>query len=345
MQTPLISVIVPIYNVAPWLPRCLDSIVGQTYKNLEILLIDDGSTDNSLEICQQYAEKDSRIKVIHQENKGLAGARNTGLENSHGEFVTFVDSDDWLAIDAIDFYEKTAKKTNSSLVWADRMYVHEDGSQTRARASLALSSVREETILQTEDFICALFPRGDFSVCNKFFHNSLIAKHRFNTMLTQSEDLDFWSTLLPDISQVAYIHRPLYFYYQRTSSMRRIVSCDTHRYNYYIGERLYKTCQKCNLSYAKKWSLGWWLTSAGLHGTYILLLDKQNKHVQELDQIHHLLQQYQKFLFTNHVMWKPAQIFELIWLFFPTLLRYGCRLPLVNPFLQFCLAKKVGSHR
>lgn len=96
MSKPLLSVIVPVYNTAPWLRRCLDSICAQTYKNLEILCVNDGSTDDSAEILAEYAARDSRIRVYTQANAGLSAARNTGLENATGEWVTGVDSDDWL---------------------------------------------------------------------------------------------------------------------------------------------------------------------------------------------------------------------------------------------------------
>lgn len=96
MSEPLVSVIVPVYNTAPWLPRCLDSICSQSYQNLEILCVNDGSTDNSAEILAEYAAKDARIKVFTQANAGLSAARNTGLEHATGEWVTGVDSDDYL---------------------------------------------------------------------------------------------------------------------------------------------------------------------------------------------------------------------------------------------------------
>ena len=100
MNRPVISIIVPVYNVAPFLSRCLDSLVGQTYENLEIICVDDGSTDGSAAILDACAAKDSRIKVIHQENAGVSVARNRGLDAATGEFVTFVDADDWLEPDA-----------------------------------------------------------------------------------------------------------------------------------------------------------------------------------------------------------------------------------------------------
>ena len=92
----LISVIIPVYNVEPYLPKCLESVCNQTYDNLEIILIDDGSTDNSGQICDMWAERDSRIVVIHKENGGVSAARNDGLKRAKGELIGFVDSDDWV---------------------------------------------------------------------------------------------------------------------------------------------------------------------------------------------------------------------------------------------------------
>lgn len=97
-SAPLLSVIVPAYKVEEFLSRCLDSIIGQTYKNLEIILVDDGSPDKSGTICDQYAQKDARIRVLHQKNQGLSDARNNGLALAKGEYIAFVDSDDWLDI-------------------------------------------------------------------------------------------------------------------------------------------------------------------------------------------------------------------------------------------------------
>lgn len=102
-ERPLISVIVPIYGVEKYLEQCLDSIINQTYRNLEIILIDDGSPDRCGEICDRYASRDSRIKVIHQSNQGLSAARNAGMDMATGEYISFIDSDDY--IDP-HFYEK-----------------------------------------------------------------------------------------------------------------------------------------------------------------------------------------------------------------------------------------------
>lgn len=98
MNKPLISIIIPVYNVEEYLPKCLDSVVEQTYKNIEIICVDDGSTDSSGNICEEYGKKDARIRVIHKENGGLSSARNVGLKAINGEYVMFIDSDDWIDI-------------------------------------------------------------------------------------------------------------------------------------------------------------------------------------------------------------------------------------------------------
>ena len=98
----MVSVIVPVYNAEKYIRHCLDSICSQTYSDLEIVLVNDGSKDNSLSILQEYAEKDSRIHVIDQENRGVASARNTGLQNAHGEYILYVDADDWIEADMVE---------------------------------------------------------------------------------------------------------------------------------------------------------------------------------------------------------------------------------------------------
>lgn len=111
----LISVIVPVFNVQNSLNMCLQSIVEQTYENLEIIVIDDGSTDSSSKICDDWCEKDNRIKVIHQENKGLAETRNVGIANSTGKYVAFVDSDDFVDSKMIETLYNVLIKTNSQI--------------------------------------------------------------------------------------------------------------------------------------------------------------------------------------------------------------------------------------
>ncbi len=108
----LISVIVPIYNMEKYLPQCMDSILHQTYSNLEIILVDDGSKDSSPDMCDDYALKDNRIRVIHQENKGLSGARNSGMAIATGDYISLVDPDDWLELNTYEILINTIKKSS-----------------------------------------------------------------------------------------------------------------------------------------------------------------------------------------------------------------------------------------
>lgn len=107
MKRNMISVIVPIYNIQEYLPQCIDSIINQTYTELEIILVDDGSTDSGGSICDEYALNDSRVKVIHKKNGGLVSARKAGIRAAHGEYITFVDGDDWIERDTYQKYLKS----------------------------------------------------------------------------------------------------------------------------------------------------------------------------------------------------------------------------------------------
>ena len=121
----LVSVIIPIYKVEPYLIRCLDSVVNQTYKNLEIILVDDGSPDKCPQICDEYAKKDNRIIVIHQENGGLSAARNAGLDICKGEYVSFVDSDDWVAKEYIEDLFNICQQENSEIAICNHIRVND----------------------------------------------------------------------------------------------------------------------------------------------------------------------------------------------------------------------------
>ena len=127
MDSPLVSVIIPVYNVEKYLHQCLDSVLNQSYKNLEIILVDDGSTDRCGEICDLYAHRDPRIKVFHQENKGLSRARNTGLSQVCGKYITFIDSDDWLKTDAIEIMYTNLIKFGAKICGVGFYQVYENG--------------------------------------------------------------------------------------------------------------------------------------------------------------------------------------------------------------------------
>ncbi len=115
MKKPLISIIVPVYNVERYMERCLDAVVKQTYKNLEVILVDDGSEDRSGSICDRYASEDARFKVVHHQNGGLSAARNTGIKKATGEYITFIDPDDSITEDYIEYLYNLINKHEADL--------------------------------------------------------------------------------------------------------------------------------------------------------------------------------------------------------------------------------------
>lgn len=128
MSNGLVTIVLPIYNVEKYLNRCINSIVNQTYKNLEIILVDDGSPDKCPEMCDEWEKKDTRIKVIHKQNEGLGMARNTGIENATGDYICFFDSDDYLELTAIEKLYKLAEKTDPDIVTYGYSKVNDSGN-------------------------------------------------------------------------------------------------------------------------------------------------------------------------------------------------------------------------
>lgn len=132
----LFSIIVPVYNVEKHLSKCLDSIINQTYKNIEIICVNDGSNDNSLNILEQYAEKDSRIKIINQENGGVASARNAGIKASSGEYIWFIDSDDWIEANACEVLNNYIVNNDTDLINFN-FYRVKDGKKSKVTHGLS----------------------------------------------------------------------------------------------------------------------------------------------------------------------------------------------------------------
>jgi len=173
MQQPLISVIVPVYKVEPYLRKCLDSIVGQTYTNLEILLVDDGSPDRCGAICDEYAARDPRIKVIHQENGGLSAARNAALDAAKGEWLGFVDSDDWIEPDMYAVLLEGALRTGADITVCGYWEEFASGAVPRLFSSEALLERDQAAHLLMQDQVLRNY------VWDKLFRRELFASVRF----------------------------------------------------------------------------------------------------------------------------------------------------------------------
>ncbi len=214
-QNVLISVIVPVYNVEQYLSRCIDSILAQTYENLEIILVDDGSPDCSGEICDTYAAMDSRITVIHKENGGLSSARNAGIDIAKGEYLGFVDSDDWIEPAMYAQLLALAQKYDVKLVCGGRY----DFSSRTGRKTVGLCPEREEVISGME-LLGRVFAwdNCDSAAWDKLYHRSLFADIRY-PLGQISEDVAIFYKLAELVDRAAMCDQPLYNYYHRPGSI------------------------------------------------------------------------------------------------------------------------------
>lgn len=210
----LISIVVPIYNVEPYLPRCVDSLLGQTYTNLEIILVDDGSPDNCPKICDEYVKKDNRIKVIHKKNGGLSDARNAGMQVATGEYISFIDSDDWIRPEMIEDMYNRMIEDNSDLVSSGVIWVDENGAEIRT------ATVSKNCVLNTEQAMSELINDGKIKqyVWNKLYKTDLIKDIQFDKG-KYHEDV-FWSyKVIGGAERVSIDKNSYYFYVQRSGSI------------------------------------------------------------------------------------------------------------------------------
>ena len=168
---PAVSVIVPVYNVAPYLRRCVDSLLCQTLRDIEIILIDDGSTDGSGQLCDEYAAGDARIRVIHQENAGLSEARNAGIDRARADFFMFVDSDDWVEPEYCGLPLAVAKEQQADLVMFQRRYMRR-GNEIKKQAPIPEGPKTQEEALRL------LIDGVRVSVWNKLYQRDLFRGYR-----------------------------------------------------------------------------------------------------------------------------------------------------------------------
>lgn len=237
VTTPLISVIIPIYNVETYIMQAVDSVINQTYRNLEIILVDDGSTDNSGKICDEYVTRDHRIVAIHKENGGVSSARNVGIEAATGEWIYFMDSDDWIELNLFERFWEEAKKTNVDLLCfrSDRaignIIVPSGGLSCRDGTKTHLF----ENLSELDAFVnfgC----RGSMCVCITNAH--VVKAHmRFIEDLAYGEDFIYRIELYHYLKSFLSIPDPLYHYRKNINSVCNIKNWDKHFDSYH---RMYK---------------------------------------------------------------------------------------------------------
>lgn len=208
-----VSIIVPIYNVEEYLRKCIDSIINQTYANLEIILVDDGSPDNCPRICDEYADKDSRIKVIHKENGGLSDARNAGMKIATGEYVCFVDSDDWISELMVENLVMHANKNKADVVECNIIKVYDDHIENDNEDEYAVYTDNKAIM---EAYI--KYYRIKTVVWNKLYKRTIIEDIPFEVG-KYNEDEFFTYKILSKAKVLVHINDYYYYYKQRHNSI------------------------------------------------------------------------------------------------------------------------------
>ena len=209
-QSPKISIIVPVYKVEQYLPKCIDSILSQTYQDWELLLIDDGSPDNSGKKCDEYAHKDERIRVFHKDNGGVSSARNLGLDYAEGDYVMFVDSDDWLSNDCLQtcVFELDKNKLDALQFGFTSVTANNEKQLVKISSS----------ILDGEQYI----KHNNFNVCvgGGIYKREIIEENkiRFPLVLKLAEDQIFVFSFFKKTVRIKYLDRAMYYYLQRSDS-------------------------------------------------------------------------------------------------------------------------------
>lgn len=246
----LVSVVVPVYNVEKFLDRCVKSIVEQTYVDLEIILVDDGSKDTSAEICDKWAQKDARITVIHKDNAGAGFARNSGIDAANGKYILFVDSDDYIAVQTVEKCVAELQKTKADFVMFGRFNVDGEGNVTEKPMVDSQLFFEGEQVLN--DILPGLFTyeRGSgISTCCKMYDLELIkstgVRYRSEREIL-SEDAFFNLELFSYIKTVAIIPESFYYYYKNENSLSRSYRKDLPKLNAAFLDAALKLCKQAN---------------------------------------------------------------------------------------------------
>ncbi len=214
----LVSVIIPVYNVEKYISRCIDSVMNQKYKNIEIILINDGSTDRSGEICEKYAARDPRIQYINKNNEGVSVARNKGLDVAKGDFITFIDADDYVDVDFINTVVEKINKNNSDIIICGNYDVDEEYKVIKN------SIEAEERCFNSEDAIRELCKEKLFKsvIWGKCYKRELFNKYKFNKETKIAEDLEVLYKVLSEAEIITYIPDRLYYWLSRTNSATKV---------------------------------------------------------------------------------------------------------------------------
>lgn len=226
-----VSIIIPVYNAENFIARCLNSICNQTFENLEIICVNDGSTDNSLQILKEYAQKDSRIVIIDKKNEGVSAARNDGIKRSTGEYITFVDADDWLENAAIEIMHKTIEEKQVDVIRANyfKNKSEKEIVQIGDMCNLENACLYSKDENFAKQIMCNMY--SEKLLCYVWLllikRDVLLKTSLFPIGIPYCEDVVFYTELLENIESIYFLEKPIYHYYDNQSS------CTRSR-NYYV---------------------------------------------------------------------------------------------------------------
>ena len=335
---PLISIIIPVYNVASYLPRCLDSVCKQTYQNLEIILIDDGSTDNGLEICNQYAAKDKRVHIFHQENKGVSAARNLGLKQAGGEWITFVDGDDWIVPHYVTRLFNLAEAYRTDI----------------AIARLVKCRNKQVPVFPPPPYRKARLPREQcfiepvhdtpLNIASKLYRKTLLKGILFDTSCQVGEDIFFFFDALSRVKMVASTDEPLYVYCRREDSAMACSAVLMRMANFKLWRKINEPSWIQDNEIHKKMTQDCMIRAAAALAVALLLEPGPDKHPQWVEENFVFLQQHRAAIRPCDILGFPGKTFILTFLTFPKTVTFLCRIEWLRKILIKIAAKRLAIH-
>lgn len=262
---PKISIIVPIYNVEKYLDRCMQSLLGQTLKDIEIIMVDDGSPDNCPKLCDEYEKTDSRVKVIHKKNGGLGYARNSGLDVASGEYVAFVDSDDFIEDSMYAKLYNAAVKENADVAYCNHFIFHTATGRLEkpyAPVEKSITFRGSEVVDEVMKNMIASAPETSterkyyMSVWRGIFRRSVIGDLRFESERDYlSEDIIYQVAVLQRVSAVTFIHDRLYYYRENEISLTHAYRKDRVEKSIALYERLNDAVCNATAKSSDEWSI------------------------------------------------------------------------------------------
>ncbi len=334
MKNQMISIIIPVYKVEDYLKRCIDSVISQTYRNLQIILVDDGSPDNCPHICDEYASKDKRIEVIHQNNAGVSNARNNGLKIAKGDYILFIDSDDYISQDMCEKMLALAEQEHADMVVCNITYTYPKkpnfSPEPLLKVPYTLVSNEQALILAITEHSF-----GDTSMANKLLSHKFLNDFHFKEGV-RSEDFLALCILFPKAKKIIYTPQSFYFYFQNPNGVTAQRNLKPRIDSYNAVKFFIEVCKKYQYHKALKAIEYRYFDAAIIAVFLIALCDLKNQYKEIFSEALLLLKSRSPksctppLSFAKQNLWKLfAQKAEFI--------KRVLRLPGLNSLLRYCL--------